>query len=292
MDFFQIECFLEVAKFENFTLAAKYMYVSQSTVSKKIQKLEEELGTALFERARDGAQLTTAGRQFHLFAEKVTADLDLLHDNLRALDGGAIGHLSIGTIPAVSFGDISRYISAFVQQNLAIRTDLVESDQVSICRKVLEKQLDFAFVRDYRMPEEFVKYALAEDEFVFYCRHDHPLANQRGVKLSQVNGLRMVLLDDSSAINGIARSFFTKMNVKPDIVMTNSRHEVLLDLIQMEDLCTCLPKELRLPLLDGISYFTLDQEFRCGNVLVRNKGVPLRNESKRFFEHMGRYIQG
>ncbi|MCB1877383.1 MAG: LysR family transcriptional regulator [Chromatiales bacterium] len=64
MDIEQAKTFLAIAAHGSFLEAAKRLYVTQSTVSARVQNLETELGAQLFVRNRAGASLTTAGKRF------------------------------------------------------------------------------------------------------------------------------------------------------------------------------------------------------------------------------------
>ncbi len=64
MDIDQVKTFLQVAAHGSFLEAASRVHVTQSTVSARIQNLEQALGARLFIRNRAGAILTPAGRRF------------------------------------------------------------------------------------------------------------------------------------------------------------------------------------------------------------------------------------
>src|SRR6056300_917439 len=64
MDIPQIRTFIAVADTGSFIAAAEKVFVTQSTVSIRIKNLEEQLGTTLFERNKQGARLTVAGKHF------------------------------------------------------------------------------------------------------------------------------------------------------------------------------------------------------------------------------------
>ena len=60
----QLEYFLTVARYLNFTRAAEALYVSQTAITRQIQVLEEEVGAQLFFRTKKQVQLTAAGQVF------------------------------------------------------------------------------------------------------------------------------------------------------------------------------------------------------------------------------------
>lgn len=68
MDITLFRTFLEVANTGSFVSASERLFVTQSAVSLRIQKLEQELGRPLFIRSKAGAEMTAAGREFERFA--------------------------------------------------------------------------------------------------------------------------------------------------------------------------------------------------------------------------------
>lgn len=61
----QVKCFLSVATYKNFSLAAEQLYLSQSVISYHVRTLEKEIGFSLFNRNTHGVELTPAGKAFY-----------------------------------------------------------------------------------------------------------------------------------------------------------------------------------------------------------------------------------
>ncbi len=68
--------FLAVAATGNFVAAASRLFVTQSTVSARIHTLETTLGARLFQRGRNGAELTPAGRRFLAHAKRLVRTVE------------------------------------------------------------------------------------------------------------------------------------------------------------------------------------------------------------------------
>jgi len=68
MDITLLKTFLEVAATGSFVSASERLYVTQSAVSLRIQRLEDALGKPMFTRSKAGAELTNAGREFEKYA--------------------------------------------------------------------------------------------------------------------------------------------------------------------------------------------------------------------------------
>lgn len=79
--------FLAVVATGSFVDAAQRLYVTQSTVSSRIQRLEEELGAELFVRNKAGTTLTAAGRQFQRFASILTRTVEQARHEIGVVSG-------------------------------------------------------------------------------------------------------------------------------------------------------------------------------------------------------------
>lgn len=87
MDLQLLKTFLEVAATGSFGAAAGRLFVTQSAVSLRVQRLEDELNRPLFERSNGGVALTAAGREFRGFATMILRNWEEARQSLGALDG-------------------------------------------------------------------------------------------------------------------------------------------------------------------------------------------------------------
>lgn len=77
--------FLAAAETQNFTDAAHRLYLSHSTISRRISSLEEELGVSLFERDNAVHGLTAAGELLYRRAKEILSLADETEDELRRM---------------------------------------------------------------------------------------------------------------------------------------------------------------------------------------------------------------
>ena len=96
----QLERFLVVADCLNFTTAAEKLYVGQSTISRQIAALEEELGVPLLIRGSRNVELTSAGKVLKKEAADILKEIDQMKEKVAAAGRGTSGQLKIATIPA------------------------------------------------------------------------------------------------------------------------------------------------------------------------------------------------
>jgi DNA-binding transcriptional LysR family regulator len=94
----QMRTFLAVADCLNFTKAAERLYLSQPTVSRQIQSLEEECKTPLLVRTRKEVRLTPAGAIMVSHLKKSLEEIEAGLEEIQASSNGITGKLNIGVL--------------------------------------------------------------------------------------------------------------------------------------------------------------------------------------------------
>lgn len=129
MDLQLIKTFLEVAATGSFGAAAGRLFVTQSAVSLRVQRLEEQLGRPLFDRTRAGVVLTPAGREFRGFATLILRNWEQARQRVGAVDA-APAALVVAAQPALwpqfGFGWLDRLREAL--PDVAIRAETARGE--------------------------------------------------------------------------------------------------------------------------------------------------------------------
>ena len=101
MDIKQLRYFTAVAQLQNISRAAELMQVSQSTLSKQIAKLEDEMGTMLFDRNGKKIQLNAAGMLFNEYATRILKESKSLKEDIKlaSLSGGITIRIGAAALP-------------------------------------------------------------------------------------------------------------------------------------------------------------------------------------------------
>lgn len=110
MDIKSLQYFHYIAKYRNITNAAKQLYVSQSTLSRHIMALENELGVKLFERNNKQIDLTEAGKAFYKDSSSFINHMETVIKNVQSADKGHSGILRI-TMPSQLYYILSKPLS-------------------------------------------------------------------------------------------------------------------------------------------------------------------------------------
>src|SRR5262249_21424243 len=100
MELHKIRYFFTVIEHGNLSSAAQSLRVSQPTLSRQIQAIEEEYNTALFVRGGRGMMLTEAGKQLHDGLQSIERQLRLLRTNVAAVSVEPTGEVAFGVPPS------------------------------------------------------------------------------------------------------------------------------------------------------------------------------------------------
>lgn len=135
--------FYELAKYKSFSETAKQTYMSQSAISKAIKKLEEELGTPLFIRKKNGVDLTEKGEELLFFVEQsfnslVTAERRMLETN--NLDRGK---LSIGMPSNIGSFYLFDHIIKFHDDYPNIEVTIITGSTTKLLSLLESHEVDF-----------------------------------------------------------------------------------------------------------------------------------------------------
>jgi DNA-binding transcriptional LysR family regulator len=201
-----LETFARAAESGSFTAAARALRLTQAAVSQRVQALERELGTALFERTGGRVLLTDAGRRLYNFAQRI---LDL-HRQAREAVAGLKAPVSGDLLLAASSvpGEhlLPALLSDFRRQHPHVKVRAAVGDSMGVLTQVERGEVSLGLVgrRTDNKHLEFLPFA--SDRLVLVVPPDHPLARRRKVTLKQLAALPLVLREAGS---GSRHSFET-----------------------------------------------------------------------------------
>lgn len=164
MELRQLKYFVEVARLGSFSMASKVLFITQSTISQQIQKLEEELGVDLLTRDTRHVALSDYGEQFYPCAVQVLEEARAGTERIRDVKALKVGTLSIGA--TYSFGPLlKRTVQDFYMLFPHIRLNLVITSKEELQQKMLDRELDLSLTYKSPLGDERI-----ESQFLFQSR--------------------------------------------------------------------------------------------------------------------------
>ncbi len=145
IDIDHLKTFIEVNRTKHFGKAAEHLFISQSTVSARIQHLENIVGAPLFTRARNDIQLTPSGLRLLRYAESIVTTWHRARQEITIGEDGRVPLLIAG-LPSLWDIFLQDWLHMLWRSNsdLAIYTEALPIEMMT--RKLLDGMLDLAFV--------------------------------------------------------------------------------------------------------------------------------------------------
>ncbi|MUG69969.1 LysR family transcriptional regulator [Paenibacillus validus] len=184
MNIENIEAFVYVFHYGSFNKAAEVLFLSQPSVTARIQSLERELDCRLFDRLGKQVQLTEKGRQFLPYAQQL---LHIYQKGKQHIQRQRTipNELRIGCTVSVSNYMIPELLPKLKAQYPGLQIKVTTAVTDDIVSKVLNRELDIGFVRNVSHPNlQSVKYY--EDPIRLYAYADHPLAGIKEVSVELI----------------------------------------------------------------------------------------------------------
>lgn len=177
-DLNDLYAFRALVEYGNFRVAAESICLSQSALSRRIEKLEAALGNRLFDRTTRRVSLTLYGQNF---AERSAQLLDNVESMLADVDKASeerTGLITVATVPSAACYFMPDVIRRFQSRYPRVRIKLIDSSGGNVMDAVARSQADFGICFAGNLSSEIEFFPLVEDVYVAACRKDHPLAQK------------------------------------------------------------------------------------------------------------------
>lgn len=177
----QIDCFLAVAEYLSFTQAGEKLFSSQSTISRQINLLEEELGFHLFYRNRKSVRLTPAGLVMLKTFREMSNFYKTQKEVARQMNLGKTGEIKIGMVSSLEINTLwDDIIPRFKEQypNISLYYECCSFEE--ICEKLNHRDLDLAFAHaaQHSKSLRFEYDKVFETNMRLVCGKNHPIARR------------------------------------------------------------------------------------------------------------------
>jgi len=223
MEFHQLEYFLAVAKYGSFTKAAEEINVSQSSLSIQIGKLESEFGIRLFERTTRSLFLTTVGKEFLPFAQRIMEDSQKAKTMIEQFISADRGNILIGAFPGSQYFGFIELVSQFKKFFPAINFDIYEAECAGLISALKSLEIDVAFLSHFHETEGIHFYPLYEDRLVLAVNQDHPLAIRKSVHLEELTNESLIFNVETTLYTNVIETF-NRLKLNPNIVLRTHGH--------------------------------------------------------------------
>jgi DNA-binding transcriptional LysR family regulator len=188
MELRHLRYFVTAAQELNISRAAARLRVSQPPLSRQIRDLEEEIGTALFDRSSKRLQLTAAGELFLQEARRILSQVERARRITKATGSGQAGLITIGFPGSLGGVFLPEIVRAFRHRHPTVDVDLVDMVPIRQLEALRNGQIDLAFVAQVEVESanEFVFEIVMHVRLHVALALDHRLSGSAPIALHEL----------------------------------------------------------------------------------------------------------
>lgn len=242
MELLQLRYFQTVARYENMTRAAEELHIAQPSLSKTIGRLEEQVGTPLFDRRGKRIHLNDFGR---VFLRHVDRSLHELEDGLREvtdLAGKERGSVTVGSATAKLLPNLIR---EYLVSDPGVKFRLFQVMQHSeLQRQLLQGEIDVCISSLPLEQEDICCVPLIGEEIYLAAPKGHRLAGRKSVKLKEIEDDPLIYYTAECGLRELMNRFCEQANFTPNIAFECTTSEITCSLVEAELALAFVPEYL------------------------------------------------
>ncbi len=244
-----------VVEHQSFSMAATQLNLSQSSVSRAIAALEEELGVSLLARGRFGAYPTDVGQRILQHTQVILAARDQIEAEANREKNLYGGRVRIASFRSVSTHVLPPLIAKFCQRFPDVEVSLTEADPNSIEEALRSGRVDIGLMPLPRATDDFETWHIMRDEFVVLLppASKHAPAVLTWKHLSQYSFILYNYAECTSAVRQHWQSWGQSLKVAYEI----KEDSTIVSMVSQGLGAAVLPRLAALPIPDGIQVRSL-----------------------------------
>lgn len=245
MNIQQLESFLQVAENLNFARAADCLNITQSSVSRQIRALEEELDTKLFDRTTRTVVLTSDGIIFLEHAKQILSQLKIATAKIQHHTNAHMQTLTIGCESETDLEFLQDHLRTCRQQIMSFRPVLKIIPHRSLWNLFFQREIEllFGFQENLPIRQDLVFVELGKIPLCCALPVGHPLARRREVDAWELFSEYLILCD-SYTIPAKAEEIqhLIAQHISPEKIQVSEHPQAVLALIRAGYGCSILPQ--------------------------------------------------
>jgi LysR family transcriptional regulator, nitrogen assimilation regulatory protein len=170
MELRSLAYFARIAELGSITRAASHLRLAQPALTRHVQRLEEELGVALFTRANRGVRLTEAGEKLLESATRILRDVERTGDEIRAQDAHPSGRIILGITPTLCPILVPELFARMRRDFPLVELKVMHAGMVRLEEFIIDGRVDIALLSELSCSRLIVSTRLAQEEMVLVTR--------------------------------------------------------------------------------------------------------------------------
>lgn len=297
MDVKYLNYILAIANRHNMTKAAEDLFVSQSSLSQYLSRLEQELGTPLFIRSKGELSLTSAGVLYVEAAQKVVKIQKDLYQNIAALSQK--GRIRVGVTSNWGLRMLTEIIPLFREQYPGITIEITETSLPAFKKALTEGTLDVGLASDVStVPYGSLVQVLREEEIFLAISmfHSYALTHPSGTPITAEEvkanfaGDSLLLSKKGASLRMIGDQFFDSCGFEPVAVCETNNISATRSMVAQNAGVAFISESCSVN-RNHIAYYPLSPAMKRLNLVVHQKDWVLNEPEQAFMDQILNYFK-
>jgi DNA-binding transcriptional LysR family regulator len=228
----------EVARTGSIRKAAERLNVTASALNRRIQDLEEELGTKIFERLPRGVRANAAGELLIRHIRTQMADLGRVRSQIEDLSGFRRGNVSIACSQALAYHLLPTEIAAYRRNFPLVQFEVQVRDHRDALRALADFEVDLALVFRPSLVPDLQVLATVEQRIVTVMAETHPLAGRDTLRLRDCAQYPLALPDRSFGGRQLLEEATARSSFRFEPTIESNSFEFLRNYVRFEHAIT------------------------------------------------------
>ena len=210
----RLQVFHTVARLLSFTKAAETLHMTQPAVTFQVRQLEEFFNTRLFDRTHNRISLTAAGERVFEYAERIIGLYNEMNIRVRDITGDVSGVLIIGASTTIAEYVLPALLGEFQNRHPDVRIRLSVSNSLGIVHMVESNTVDIGVVESPIANKSLAVEVCWQDQLVFICRPDHPMAGAKSVPVRDLLELPFLAREEGSGTREVISDYLAQNDLQ------------------------------------------------------------------------------
>jgi len=258
----QINYFLILAKELHFWKTAEKIFISQSSLSRHIQSLEEELGVVLFERDKRNVKLTNAGKFLQEQWTIKLKEFDQIHRQAKKIEEGEFGVVSITYPGSISYKFLPNFLEVLNSNLPDLKLELTEPTDENHEKLLLDYRTDIAFSRDQLKNPSIESLKLYSEPICLAVSKDHWFVQKKSRDISKLKNEKFLIsgLHQTTFFGSLLRELFIKYDFDPITTIESDFGGMIVNLVGKKIGISILPYSYKFSNTKDVKFIELDEK--------------------------------
>jgi DNA-binding transcriptional LysR family regulator len=252
-----LHCFIALAEEMHFGRAAQRLNMAQPVLSRKIARLEADLGGELFDRTRSQIKLTAAGITMLPKARELMQRLVEMAEVTHRVAAGGQGRLDIGFVSSATFSILPELIREYHRRYPLVELRLQHLNKVDLIHALIERRLHIAFTRAGIDDAEIVNDSVWRERMIVALPEGDPLGEAPSLLLHTLADRPFII--PNASVDDHVRNMCAQVGFRPTIVQEPMDIHTALSLVAAGLGLALVPESARRSPRQGVIYRMIDE---------------------------------